>query len=67
MNFYNISIRACLLSTHRVLCQIPTRAKNADQRFLHFRMPLEMGENLAPILGRSPSATHTKKFQKTEN
>ena len=52
---------------HRVFCQIPTEAENTHLRFLHFRMPLDMGENLAPILGRSPSATHTKKFQKTEN
>ena len=52
---------------HRVLCQIPTEAENTHQKFLHIRMPLDMGENLAPILGRSPSATHTKKFQKTEN
>ncbi len=52
---------------HRVFCQIPTEAENTHLRFLHFRMPLGVVENLAPILGRSPSATHTKKFQKTEN
>ena len=65
--YYTNPLSHTMNHSHRVLCQIPTEAENTHQKFLHIRMPLDMGENLAPILGRSPSATHTKKFQITEN
>ena len=41
---------------HKVLAVIVTRDKNTRSGFLHFRMCLIPGENLAPILGRSPGA-----------
>ena len=41
---------------HKVLAVIVTRDKKTRSGFLHFRMCLIPGENLAPILGRSPGA-----------